>query len=55
MRRAAILFLLFFLLVPAPAVLGGPSTAQPADRITLTFAGDILLDGFVGSRSPGTG
>ncbi|WP_342565316.1 CapA family protein [Paenibacillus sp. FSL R7-0345] len=50
MRRAAILFLLFFLLVPAPAVLGGPSTAQPADRITLTFAGDILLDGFVGEQ-----
>ncbi|WP_415841043.1 CapA family protein [Paenibacillus typhae] len=38
------------MLIPAPAVWGGASKAQPADRITLTFAGDILLDGFVGEQ-----
>lgn len=50
MRRAVLLILLFFLLIPAPAVWGGASKAQPADPITLTFAGDILLDGFVGEQ-----
>lgn len=50
MRRATLFILLFFLLIPAPAVWGGASKAQPADRITLTFAGDILLDGFVGEQ-----
>lgn len=50
MRRYAILTMLLFLLIPAPGVFGGPSQSQAADNITLTFAGDILLDGFVGEQ-----
>ncbi|QSF46605.1 CapA family protein [Paenibacillus tianjinensis] len=44
------LTMLLFLLIPAPGVYGGTSQAQAADNITLTFAGDILLDGFVGEQ-----
>ncbi|WP_052421253.1 CapA family protein [Paenibacillus sp. FSL R7-0273] len=50
MRRAAILIVILFMLIPVPAVFGEASQTQPADRITLTFAGDILLDGFVGDQ-----
>ncbi|WP_236333567.1 CapA family protein [Paenibacillus auburnensis] len=42
--------MLLLLLIPAPGVYGGTSQAQAADNITLTFAGDILLDGFVGEQ-----
>lgn len=44
------LTMLLLLLIPAPGVYGGTSQAQEADNITLTFAGDILLDGFVGEQ-----
>jgi poly-gamma-glutamate synthesis protein (capsule biosynthesis protein) len=44
------LTLLLFLLIPAPGVFGGTSQEQAADQITLAFAGDILLDGFVGEQ-----
>lgn len=44
------LTMLLLLLIPAPGVYGGTSQAQAADNITLTFAGDILLDGFVGEQ-----
>ncbi len=44
------LTILLLLLIPAPGVYGGTSQAQEADNITLTFAGDILLDGFVGEQ-----
>ncbi|WP_054939786.1 CapA family protein [Paenibacillus ihuae] len=50
MRRFAMLTMLLLLLIPAPGVYGGTSQAQEADNITLTFAGDILLDGFVGEQ-----
>ncbi|MNC11282.1 Capsule biosynthesis protein CapA [compost metagenome] len=44
------LTMLLFLLIPATGVYGGTSQTQAADNITLTFAGDILLDGFVGEQ-----
>ncbi len=44
------LTMLLLLLIPAPGVYGGTSQVQAADNITLTFAGDILLDGFVGEQ-----
>lgn len=50
MRRFAMLTMLLFLLILATGVYGGTSQAQAADNITLTFAGDILLDGFVGEQ-----
>lgn len=48
MRRFAIITIILILLVPTPAVFSQGAPAQ--EDITLAFAGDILLDGFVGGQ-----
>lgn len=48
MRRFAFILILLIMLIPAPAVLSEGAPAR--EDITLAFAGDILLDGFVGGQ-----
>ena len=48
MRRYAIIIMILLLLVPAAGASG--QGAAPQDKIYLAFAGDILLDGFVGEQ-----
>ncbi|WNS46433.1 CapA family protein [Paenibacillus sp. MMS20-IR301] len=48
MRRYAIILMLLLLLIPAEGV--SSKSALPPDKINLVFAGDILLDGFVGEQ-----
>ncbi|WP_256700610.1 CapA family protein [Paenibacillus sp. P46E] len=50
MRRFAVITLTFIvlLLIPAPAVFSQDASA--GDKVNLVFAGDILLDGFVGDQ-----
>ncbi|OKP77929.1 capsule biosynthesis protein [Paenibacillus helianthi] len=50
MRRftVIILTLIVLLLIPAPAVFSQAASAD--DKVNLVFAGDILLDGFVGDQ-----
>lgn len=48
MRKFAIIAIILVLFVPAPAVFSAGAPVQ--EDITLAFAGDILLDGFVGSQ-----
>ncbi|WP_442950116.1 CapA family protein [Paenibacillus sp. HW567] len=48
MRRFAFISIILLLLIPAPAVLSRGASTQ--ENITLAFAGDILLDGFVGGQ-----
>lgn len=48
MRRTAIIIMIFFLLIPAAGISAKGAALQ--EEIRLTFAGDILLDGFVGEQ-----
>ncbi|MEK5494503.1 CapA family protein [Paenibacillus sp. FSL R7-0297] len=48
MRRYAIIIMILLLLVPAAGL--SAKGAAPQDKIQLAFAGDILLDGFVGEQ-----
>ncbi|WP_438496460.1 CapA family protein [Paenibacillus sp. IHBB 3054] len=48
MKRLAIITVILCLLVPSSAVFSKGAAAQ--ENITLAFAGDILLDGFVGEQ-----
>lgn len=48
MRRYAIIIMILLLLVPAAGL--SAEGAAPQDKIQLAFAGDILLDGFVGEQ-----
>lgn len=48
MRRYAVIFMILLLLVPAAGI--SAKGAAPQEEIRLTFAGDILLDGFVGDQ-----
>ncbi|SES92328.1 CapA family protein [Paenibacillus sp. NFR01] len=54
MYKIAALFIVFFLLMPGEgwSASSAPASAQTAaaDTVTLAFAGDILLDGFVGEQ-----
>lgn len=51
MRKYAVIFMILILLVPAVGVSGsGQAAAAPQEEIRLAFAGDILLDGFVGGQ-----
>ncbi|WP_151735455.1 CapA family protein ['Paenibacillus yunnanensis' Narsing Rao et al. 2020] len=49
MRKGVILLILILLLAPAPGASGAKAPGVQED-ITLAFAGDILLDGFVGEQ-----
>ncbi|MEC0167309.1 CapA family protein [Paenibacillus graminis] len=48
MRRFAVITLVLFLLIPGQAAFS--QGASPQEKINLVFAGDILLDGFVGDQ-----
>lgn len=48
MRRFAVITLVLFLLIPGQAALSQGASKQ--EKINLAFAGDILLDGFVGDQ-----
>lgn len=48
--RMALLSLLLSMLLPASFVSSATSNSSPSAPITLAFAGDILLDGFVGEQ-----
>ncbi|QQZ59040.1 CapA family protein [Paenibacillus sonchi] len=48
MRRFAVITLVLFLLIPGQAAFS--QEASPQEKINLAFAGDILLDGFVGDQ-----
>ncbi len=49
MRRFTIITVILLLIFPA-AMSSSNASAAPADRINITFVGDILLDGFVGDQ-----
>lgn len=49
MRKGVIILFLVLLFVPAPGAYGAKAPGAEKD-ITLAFAGDILLDGFVGEQ-----